>query len=184
MPGGHLYARHQVKLLAVPVRLDYSKSDEITRIDGWVNAMVDQLKAIEPSLYLDDETAWLEQTAELVAQRRWDDIDRENLSEYLLDMSRRDRREVLSRLTVLLSHLLKWEHQPDLRKGSWEATIRLQRSELHDLLEAGTLRNHAIDVLAKAYQRAVEFAAAETGLPASVFPAECAWTLESLLEDN
>ena len=78
-------------------------------------------------------------------------LDLENLSEYLQDMARRDKREVFSRLTVLLTHLLKWEHQVDRRSNSWEATILHQRRELQDLLESRTLRNHAQDVLGKAY---------------------------------
>ena len=69
------------------------------------------------SLYEADETAWLEQTAELVRAGRFDQVDAVNLAEYLTDMARRDRREVFSRLVVLLSHLLKWDHQQDRRSG-------------------------------------------------------------------
>src|SRR3954453_24000703 len=114
--------------------------------------MVERLTQSAPPLYLADETAWLEQTARLVAEGRWDEVDRENLSEYLTDMATRDRREVLSRLVVLLTHLLKWDHQPDARSNSWRATILAQRNDLADLLESGTLRNHAAEVLDKAYR--------------------------------
>lgn len=145
--------------------------------------MIERLKATEPSLYVEDETAWLELTAQLISNRRWDEVDCENLSEYLADMARRDRREVLSRLTVLLTHLLKWEHQPQQRSGGWEATIMHQRSELEDLLESGTLRNHAAEVLGKAYDRAVEMASVETGIAESTFPKDCPYSLESLLEE-
>jgi hypothetical protein len=127
-----------------------------------------------------DETAWLEQTADLVAQRRFNEINHEQLSEYLADMARRDRREVLSRLTVLLAHLLKWERQPDRRSGSWEATILHQRQQLQDLLESGTLRNHAREVLAKAYERAVNQAALEMGVAEETLPAACPWALEDV----
>jgi hypothetical protein len=135
-----------------------------------------------PSLYEADETAWLEQTARRVAERRFDEIDPESLSEYLLDMARRDRREVLNRLKMLLVHLLKWEHQPGKRSRSWEATIRDQRQELGDLLESGTLHRHAEGVLEVAYRRAVPLAAAETGLDDSAFPASCPYTLVELLD--
>ncbi len=50
------------------------------------------------SLYERDETAWLEATANLVAQGRFGEIDRAALSEYLTDMATRDKREVKSRL--------------------------------------------------------------------------------------
>jgi hypothetical protein len=145
--------------------------------------MIERLKS-EPSLYLEDETAWLEQTAELIAHGRFNEIDCENLSEYLTDMARRDRREVLSRLTVLLVHMLKWDHQPQRRSGGWEATIKLQRAELEDLLESGTLRNHAAEVLAKAYDRARAAASAETGLSESTFSANCPYSLPAILGEE
>ena len=53
------------------------------------------------SLHEQDETAWLEQMADLVTAGRWGEIDRRHLAEYLLDMAKRDRREVFSRLVVL-----------------------------------------------------------------------------------
>jgi hypothetical protein len=136
------------------------------------------------SLYHDDETAWLEMMSRLVAERRFQELDHENLSEYLSDMAKRDKREVLSRLSTLIAHLLKWEFQPEQRTTSWQATVTLQRQELHDLLESQTLRNYAAEVLAKAYARGVRLAAAETGLEESAFPAECPMTLDAVLGDE
>jgi hypothetical protein len=135
-------------------------------------------------LYEADETAWLEAMAELAAHRRIGEMDFPHLSEYLSDMARRDRREVRSRLTVLLVHLLKWENQPEKRSGSWQATILEQRQELQDLLESGTLKNHAAAVLADKYQDARDRAAAETGLPVESFPAACPYTVEQLIADR
>ena len=71
---------------------------------------------------------------------------------------------------ILLTHLLKWEYQPEKRSGSWRGTILSQRRELRLLLESGVLRNHAIASLAEAYQEAREQAAAETELPPETFP--------------
>lgn len=135
------------------------------------------------ALYEADETAWLDTMAQLAAERRVDELDYEHLSEFLADMARRDRREVRSRLTVLLMHLLKWEHQPDQRSNSWRATIVEQRQELiNDLAESGTLRNYGREVLPQAYQQAVKRAAAETGLDAGDFPGECPWSWEQAVE--
>lgn len=143
--------------------------------------MSNRMMAALPSLYHEDETAWLETMAQLVAEGRFDKLDCEHLSEYLSDMARRDRREVYSRLVVLLTHLLKWEHQPEKRSGSWRGTILTQRRELRLLLESGTLRNHAIASLAGAYQDAREQAAAETELPIDTFPARSAHSVEELI---
>lgn len=103
------------------------------------------------TLYERDETARLESSAALAGGGRYAEMDYVHLSEYLADMARRGRREVSSRLVTLLSHLLKWERQPEIRSGSWRGTIREQRRELRQLLESGTLHNHAEAVLADAY---------------------------------
>jgi hypothetical protein len=144
--------------------------------------MKDEAVPVAASLYEQDETAWLEQTAALVEQGRWDEIDRESLCEFLWDMARRDKREVFSRLVVLLTHLLKWEHQPGHRSHSWRGTIVAQRQELAQLLESGALRRHASEVFSKAYAQAIERAAAETGVAGDVFPAHCTLTLEEVLQ--
>src|SRR5260370_28752957 len=132
-------------------------------------------------LYEQDETAWLEAMAELIRRGGLEEIDYPHLAEYLADMARRDRREVESRLTVLIAHVLKWAHQPDRRSGSWRGTIVEQRQELEGLVSRGVLRNHADAMLTDVYHRAVERAAAEMGLPAETFPAACPYTLDPLL---
>jgi hypothetical protein len=135
-------------------------------------------------LYEHDETAWLETMSRLAAEGRYSEMDFANLSEYLADMARRDRREVSSRLVTLIAHLLKWDHQPEHRGASWRGTIVEQRRELRRLLESGTLYNHAVAVLAESYGDARSQAAAETGLSRAVFPAECRWDLDHLLADE
>lgn len=133
------------------------------------------------SLYETDETAWLDEMARLVAERRIDRLDFDHLQEYFEDMARRDRREVKSRLTTLLAHLLKWQCQPDKRSGSWRATILTQSQELSDLARGGVLRAHAEAVLTDAFANARDRAAAETGLPLEAFPSDCGFTIDQLL---
>jgi hypothetical protein len=146
--------------------------------------MVQRSPVATAALYEVDETAWLEATADLLRQGRLDEIDRDTLAEYLTDMAKRDRREVFSRLVVVLSHLLKWEYQQDHRSGSWRGTILEQQRELRLLLESGTLRNHALAVFADAYADARKQAAAETGLARAAFPEECGWDLDGALADR
>jgi Domain of unknown function DUF29 len=132
-------------------------------------------------LYERDETAWLEAMSERIRLGRLDDLDYANLAEYLADMARRDRREVESRLTVLICHALKWAYQSDQRSRSWRGTVIEQRQEVEGLVRRGVLRNHAEAMLADLYAKAVELAAAETGLPAAIFPAACPFTVDQLL---
>jgi len=132
-------------------------------------------------LYESDETAWLEATSELIRQERFDELDYPNLAECLADLARRDRREVESRLTVLIAHALKWTYQPNRRSGSWRATVIEQRQELEGLVSRGVLRNHAETEMEDVYRKAVERAAAETALPSASFPEDCPYTLDQLL---
>jgi len=134
-------------------------------------------------LYERDETAWLDAMADLVRAGRLDQIDTVNLAEFLESMANRERREVTSRLKVLLAHLLKWTHQPGHRSRSWRQTVEIQRRELADLLKSGTLRRHAVEDLGRAYDLAILKASAETGLPESTFAAECPFTLDAALSE-
>jgi Domain of unknown function DUF29 len=135
-------------------------------------------------LYERDEVAWYDAMATLIGQGRTEELDFANLREILEDMGKRFRREVKSRLRILLAHWLKWEYQPDQRTGGWKATLLIQRSDLkEDLTDSGTLYNHALEVYGEAYTRAVKLAAAETGLPPETFPTICPVTLDELLAE-
>jgi len=121
----------------------------------------------------------------LINDKRFADLDYENLAEYLESMARRDRREVKSRLVSLLAHLLKWQFQPRRRSRSWHLTVLNQRRELRDDFDSsGTLRNYAREILADAYTAAIQDALVDTGLAEDRFPATCPFTLEFLLGDQ
>ena len=146
--------------------------------------MVQRNPVASAALYERDETAWLETTADLIRHGQLEAVDMATLAEYLTDMAKRERREVFNRLVVLLSHLLKWEYQPDHRSGSWLGAILEQQRELRQLLESSSLRNHAEAIFADTYADARKQAAAETGLARGTFPKECPWGLEETLVDR
>lgn len=128
---------------------------------------------------------WAEETARLLRERRFDEIDLENLVEEVEAMAGRDKRELTNRLTVLLQHLLKWQLQADRRSPSWRATILAQRHDLGDLLEQSpSLRRRLPPSLSKAYRRAATLAEVETGLSGAVFPKQCPFTTEQVLDEN
>jgi hypothetical protein len=98
-------------------------------------------------------------------------------------MSARERRELISRLRVLLMHLLKWQYQPNYPiKTHWQTTINNQRDDISLLLEdSPSLSPKIPEALAKAYPMAVREAAQESGLSLKVFPTECPWTFEQAM---
>ena len=98
-------------------------------------------------------------------------------------MGRRDRRAIKSNLVVVLSHLLKYQFQPDQRSGSWRASIVEHRQRLRDELEESpSLVGHAEAVFARAYADARVRALAETGLPSRRLPRTCPYTLQQTLD--
>jgi hypothetical protein len=99
-------------------------------------------------------------------------------------MARRDRREIDSRLIVLLAHVLKGFHQPERRSGCCRGTVVEHRQELETLAQRGVLMCYAEGVLADAYKKAIERAAAATVLPDEVFPVDWPYSLDQLLDTH
>lgn len=131
-------------------------------------------EAAAASLYEADYHAWtLDQAAKL---RRGDfgHLDIANLVEEVESLGRSEERELESRLSQLLMHLLKWQHQGALRSKSGTATIDEQRRRVHRLLQKmPSLRGRVDDVIDDAYGDARLLAERETGLPITTFAERC-----------
>ena len=135
----------------------------------------------DDTLYEADFHAWcLQQAAYLRARARPganDGLDYENLAEEIDSLGRSDRRELKSRLRVLLCHLLKWRHQRELRGRSWQVTISKQRDVIASLLEESpSLVALSREAVAEVYLKAARDAGQETLLGAGSFPAACPFT--------
>ncbi|CAK0749448.1 conserved hypothetical protein [Gammaproteobacteria bacterium] len=137
------------------------------------------LAAYEIDLY-----AWARYNAQLLHQGRLTEIDVENIAEELEALSRSEQREFLNRLAVLLTHLLKWTFQPELRSNSWRYTIEEQRREVAEILEESpSLAYHATERLIRAYDKARFSTSRQTGIARERFPRECPFTLEQTLDE-
>ena len=135
--------------------------------------------------YETDLDAWFMANAELLRQRRFTEIDIDNIVDELESMAKRDRRELLSRLKVLLMHLLKWQFQANKRSKSWENTIDEQRQQIHlVLVDSPSLKHILTEKLHDAYRLAIKAAIKETDLPKKVFPTGCPYSLEQALDDD
>ena len=122
------------------------------------------------SLYNIDENQWLEQQISLLKTGDVSALDRANLIEYLTAMAARDKRELQSRLTVLLAHVLKVRFQPSHASRSWTNTIATQQREIKLLLKSmPSLVPYVATIFDEAYEDAVKQAAGETGLPLTHF---------------
>jgi hypothetical protein len=132
--------------------------------------------------YDKDFYAWTVEQARLLRAGEFSAVDMDNVAEEIESLGRSDRREIESRLSVLLTHLLKWQLQPEMRSSSWTGTIREQRRRIEKLLrESPSLRPFIGEVLSEAYSDAREDAPEQTGLPETAFPAECPFTPDEVL---
>jgi hypothetical protein len=133
-------------------------------------------------LYERDEHAWIAAQISALESGQMNRLDRENLIEFLTEVTIRDRRELRSRLTVLLLHLLKVRFQPERLSTSWVSTILVQQNEIGSLIEdIPSLGSRADAIAAQAYRDAIRLAARETGLPASRFAQTMPWTVTEAL---
>jgi len=136
-------------------------------------------------LYDSDFYAWSREQARLLRAGELEGADIENIAEEIDSMGRAEKRELVSRLTVLLLHLLKWRHQPDKRGPSWEASIRVQRDDVEDhLADNPSLKPLLPQALGSAYRKGRMAAVAETGMPWSTFPEACPWTAQQALDES
>jgi hypothetical protein len=122
--------------------------------------------------YEGDEHEWIAAKISVLASGHFNRLDRANFIEYLTEMTVRDRRELQSRLIVLLHHLLKVRFQPKRPTRSWVTTIIEQQSEIHSIIDnVPALGPQAEAITATAYPDADRRAVRETGIEASRFPA-------------
>ena len=98
----------------------------------------------------DDFYAWTQEQAQLLRTGKFNQIDFHYIAEEIEDMGRSEKRELESRLELLLMHLLKWQFQPNLRSRSWQLTIKEQRLRLEKLLaENPSFKSFLADSLEK-----------------------------------
>ena len=133
--------------------------------------------------YEHDFYGWTQQQAQLLRHGQLTELDVTHLAEEIETLGASERRELESRLKVLLLHLLKWHYQLDQRSSSWIGTIDEQRDQLDMLLRhSPSLRRFIPEYLSYAYPKARRSAARETGLPQAVFPDCCPYDEQQIFD--
>ncbi|MCP4353096.1 MAG: DUF29 domain-containing protein [Desulfobacterales bacterium] len=135
--------------------------------------------------YEKDYYSWLIKNAVLLREQRFTEIDAEHIAEELEAMGRSEKRELVSRLSVLIAHLLKWKYQAVRRSRSWKNTISTQRIDINELLEDSPSLHYEIEKkIKKAYEKAVLKAEDETGIDKERFPKICPFSDEEILNQD
>ncbi len=88
-----------------------------------LNVKEKQTSGTLAELYNTDYYTWAMTNAELLKKGKLDEIDYTNLAEEVKDLGLSEYTELRSYLANLLSHLYKWDNQPNLRTTSWSLTI-------------------------------------------------------------
>ena len=135
--------------------------------------------------YEEDFHAWAMGTANLIRQRRFDELDIDHLSEEIESMGRQERRELTNRLAVLIAHLLKWQHYPDSQTRSWRGTIDEQRFQIRAIIKDNpSLKPMQEEALTNAYTLSFSILRKETLLSLDTLPQHCPYTFSQCLNDN
>jgi hypothetical protein len=139
----------------------------------------------DADLYHKDFYAWIAGQADLLRQGRLQDIDPELLAEELEAMGRRERNELVSRLIILIAHLLKWQYQPEHRSSSWRGSIVEQRVQVNrEIRLSPSLKAFLGEAINEAYPDARHIACNETGITASAFPEQCPYQGNEMLDES
>ncbi len=102
--------------------------------------------------YATDFNLWTQQTAKLLREHCWQDIDLENLLGEIEDFGKSERRGITSQLTRLLLHLLKWQYQPQRRSDSWLDSITDARLQIElALKDSPSLKVYPSEQLNQSY---------------------------------
>ena len=135
--------------------------------------------------YEKDVVAWAMEQAALLRTGQLSALDIEHIAEEIEDVGKSEKRELASRMAVLLAHLLKWVHQPGRRGSSWTRTLKEQRKAIAAALrQTPSLKASLSDAdwLAGVWADAVTKAVDETGL--DNFPDDCPWSMAQVLAED
>jgi hypothetical protein len=122
-------------------------------------------------LYETDFFAWTQQQARLLRERRWNDLDLENLVDEVESVGKSDKREIQSRLAVLVAHLLKWKYQPGRRGSSWRAAIFEQRERIAAVVnDSPSLSGFLRMQVSESYRAARLLVVKDSGMALRLFP--------------
>ncbi|MBP5789552.1 MAG: DUF29 domain-containing protein [Neisseriaceae bacterium] len=137
-------------------------------------------------LYQTDFPAWAYQQAALLKDRKFDQVDWDEVIEEIEDMGNRHHDKLYSHAVILLQHLLKWQFQPERQGSSWRSTIVNNRAEIPHLLKRyPSLKSDLNNAqwFDEVWQDATRRATNETGLK-DTFPQQPIWTVGQILDED
>ncbi|TAE59818.1 MAG: DUF29 domain-containing protein [Nostocales cyanobacterium] len=139
-------------------------------------------------LYDQDFYLWIQTTVQQLKERNLEQLDIENLIEEIDSMGRSEKRELKTRLVVLIEHLLKlqyWTQEKDYNARGWRKTVVEQRRQIaYTLADSPSLKAILNDVFLDCYQDARKDTINKYQLSSKLFPQEPPFTLTEVLNTD
>ncbi len=135
-------------------------------------------------LYEIDDYLWIEKTIKLLKEKKFNDLDIENLIEELEDLGRERKNKVESLLRQIIIHLLLleyWSQEYQYNAAHWKAEITEFRFQINGILTTN-LQNYLESRFELIYQNSVKYTKRKTYL--NTFPSKCPYSLEQLLDED
>jgi hypothetical protein len=142
-----------------------------------------QLTHVPSSIrYEDDLYTWVQEQVALLRAGRLTEIDALNVAEELSDVGNEQLEKLESAIAVLTQHLLKWDHQPERRSRSWQASVNEQRRRIERVLRKNPgLKPMLGEAMKDGYADGRDRAVAETNLDYATFPETCPYTFDDMM---
>ena len=141
----------------------------------------------QQNLYEQDFNAWAYDTVNKLKSKKFSELDIESVIEEIEGLAARDKRELFSRMVILLTHLLKWQYQPSLRCGSWRSSIRTQRREINLILtDSPSLKKKSMEINEdeRMFKKVLKDVVSDTGLQIQFLPKTNPYKLEDVLNED
>lgn len=132
-----------------------------------------------------DYARWCAEQGALLRDGNLHALDRENLAEEIEGLGRGDKREIESRLNLLLVDLLLWNFLPGQRSGKRRTEITEQRWRIARVIkDSPSLGGHPARVLRAEYALARKSAFVETTAVEERFPEQCPFAIGQVLDQE
>jgi len=137
-------------------------------------------------LYEIDDDLWLEETVKLLKEKRFQELDLDNLIEELEELGKSQYLAVRSWLYRIIIHVLLleyWTVEYERNYRHWRSEIRAFRFDLKGRLTTN-LQNKLEQDLPNIYDNSVKYVQEKTGLKSNIFPKNCPYSLTQLLDED
>lgn len=140
------------------------------------------------TIYETDFNKWVEQTITQLKNRKFEELDLDNLIEEVQDLSGKDRHKLTSLLTRLLEHLLKikyWTSERDFCLRGWLKEVKNFRIQIKQLLKKSpSFKPYLAEIFNECYEDARELMNVEMTLELEEIPLEPLANLDEVLDLN